>query len=119
MMLVNQLDPADTQVLDVVDAHHHLWNLDKIHYPWLMARGVSRFFGDPTPIQHNYLVSDFLEDVGDLPVARTCGVIQDGQLPVLRFRPAGGFRNPCLIFDHPLCYYCELRCRNHPWTKNL
>ncbi len=71
MMLVNQLDPADTQVLDIVDAHHHLWDLDKIHYPWLMARGVSRFFGDPTPIQHNYLVSDFLDDVGDLPVARS------------------------------------------------
>ncbi len=71
MMLVNQLDPADTQVLDIVDAHHHLWNLDKIHYPWLMARGVPRFFGDPTPIQHNYRASDFLDDIGDLPVTRS------------------------------------------------
>ena len=52
----------------IVDAHHHLWNLNKIHYPWLMARGVTRFFGDPTPIQHDYLVGDFLDDVGDLPV---------------------------------------------------
>ena len=51
-----------------VDAHHHLWNLNKIHYPWLMARGVARFFGDPTPIQRDYLVGDFLNDVGDLPV---------------------------------------------------
>ncbi len=51
-----------------VDAHHHLWDLDKIHYPWLMARGVTRFFGDPTSIQHNYLVNDFLDDIGDLPV---------------------------------------------------
>jgi len=53
----------------IVDAHHHLWNLSKIHYPWLMARGVARFFGDPTPIQHDYLVADFLDDVGDLPVS--------------------------------------------------
>ncbi len=52
----------------IVDAHHHLWDLDKIHYPWLMERGVVRFFGDPTPIQHNYLVNDFLDDIGDLPV---------------------------------------------------
>ena len=52
----------------IVDAHHHLWNLNKIHYPWLMARGVVRFFGDPTPIQHDYLVDDFLDDVGELPV---------------------------------------------------
>ena len=55
----------------IVDAHHHLWDLDKIHYPWLMARGVTRFFGDPTPIQHDYLVNDFLDDVGDLPVTKS------------------------------------------------
>jgi len=53
----------------IVDAHHHLWNLSKIHYPWLMARGVARFFGDPTPIQRDYLVGDFLDDVGNLPVS--------------------------------------------------
>ncbi len=52
----------------IVDAHHHLWNLNKIHYPWLMEHGVVRFFGDPTPIQQDYLVSHFLDDVGDLPV---------------------------------------------------
>ncbi len=52
----------------IVDAHHHLWNLNRIHYPWLMERGVTRFFGDPTPSQHDYLVGDFLDDVGDLPL---------------------------------------------------
>ena len=52
----------------IVDAHHHLWNLNKIHYPWLMERGVARFFGDPTPIQQDYQVGDFIEDIGDLPV---------------------------------------------------
>ena len=46
----------------IVDAHHHLWDLNACHYPWLMARGVYRFFGDPTPIQKNYLVDDFRED---------------------------------------------------------
>jgi predicted TIM-barrel fold metal-dependent hydrolase len=30
-----------------------------------MARGVTRFFGDPTPIQKNYLVADLREDAGD------------------------------------------------------
>lgn len=43
-----------------VDAHHHLWDLQACHYPWLMARGERRFFGDPTPIQRNYLLEDFL-----------------------------------------------------------
>lgn len=46
----------------IVDAHHHLWDLDACHYPWLMAKGVRRFFGDPTPIQKNYLVADLRDD---------------------------------------------------------
>ncbi len=45
-----------------IDAHHHLWDLDAVHYPWLMARGVERFFGDPTPIQRNYLLDEFRSD---------------------------------------------------------
>lgn len=49
----------------IVDAHHHLWDLEALRYPWLMARGVPRFFGDPTPIQKNYLVADFREDARD------------------------------------------------------
>ncbi len=46
----------------IVDAHHHLWDLEACRYPWLMARGVKRFFGDPTPIQKNYLVGDLRQD---------------------------------------------------------
>lgn len=46
----------------IVDAHHHLWDLRANNYPWLMARGVRRFFGDPTPIQKNYLVDDLRID---------------------------------------------------------
>lgn len=49
----------------IVDAHHHLWDLDACHYPWLMAKGVKRFFGDPTPIQKNYLVEDLQSDAAD------------------------------------------------------
>jgi predicted TIM-barrel fold metal-dependent hydrolase len=43
----------------MIDAHHHLWDLSAVHYPWLMARGVERFFGDPAPIQRNYLINEF------------------------------------------------------------
>ncbi len=45
-----------------IDAHHHLWDLNAVHYPWLMATGVERFFGDPTPIQRNYLLDEFRKD---------------------------------------------------------
>ncbi len=46
----------------MIDAHHHLWDLQAVHYPWLMAEGVPRFFGDPSPIQRNYLLSEFSRD---------------------------------------------------------
>ncbi len=45
-----------------LDAHHHLWDLSAVSYPWLEARGVRRFFGDPTPIQRDYLVEEFRRD---------------------------------------------------------
>ena len=45
----------------MIDAHHHLWDLNKVSYPWLEAEGVVRFFGDPTPIQRNYLLTEFRE----------------------------------------------------------
>ena len=46
----------------MIDAHHHLWDLSKVHYPWLEAKGVVRFFGNPTPIQRNYLLKEFREN---------------------------------------------------------
>jgi predicted TIM-barrel fold metal-dependent hydrolase len=46
----------------MIDAHHHLWDLSAVHYPWLAAKGATRFFGDPTPIQRNYLLSEFCKD---------------------------------------------------------
>ncbi len=45
-----------------LDSHHHLWDLSAVSYPWLEARGVRRFFGDPTPIQRDYLVEEFRRD---------------------------------------------------------
>jgi len=41
-----------------IDSHHHLWDLKAVHYPWLMEFGKPRFFGDPTPIQRDYLLEE-------------------------------------------------------------
>ena len=49
-------DPA------MIDSHHHLWDLSAVCYPWLMAKGKLRFFGDPTAIQRDYLVDEFREE---------------------------------------------------------
>lgn len=55
----------------IVDAHHHLWDLGAVEYPWLQQRGVRRFFGDPTPIQRDYDVADFRGDHGSVPVRKS------------------------------------------------
>ena len=46
----------------MIDSHHHLWDLSAVSYPWLMAKGEPRFFGDPTAIQRDYLVDEFKAD---------------------------------------------------------
>ena len=49
----------------MIDSHHHLWDLSAVSYPWLEAPGVERFFGDPSPIQRNYLLAEFAGDATD------------------------------------------------------
>ncbi len=58
----------------MIDAHHHLWDLSAVHYPWLMARGVERFFGDPTPIQRDYLIGEFRDEAAALGVTASVHV---------------------------------------------
>jgi len=48
--------------LKIVDAHHHLWDLGRNLYPWLRGELHDRGWGDLRPLQHNYLVRDFLAD---------------------------------------------------------
>ncbi len=45
-----------------IDAHHHLWDLNAVEYPWLMEKGAVRFFGDPTTIQRDYLLPEYRAD---------------------------------------------------------
>jgi predicted TIM-barrel fold metal-dependent hydrolase len=52
-----------SQITSWVDAYHHLWDLDAVHYPWLAAKGEKRFFGQPDSIRKNYLLTDFANDV--------------------------------------------------------
>jgi predicted TIM-barrel fold metal-dependent hydrolase len=66
--------------LAIVDAHHHLWDLSVCHYPWLMEKGVKRFFGDPAPIRKDYLTADLRADIGDLPIKKSVH-IQVGVAP--------------------------------------
>ncbi|MCG7522168.1 amidohydrolase [Ruegeria sp. Ofav3-42] len=44
------------------DAHHHLWDLNAVHYSWLMEKGAKCFFGDPKPIRRDFLLPEFRRD---------------------------------------------------------
>lgn len=52
--------------LDIVDAHHHLWDLAQ-PYPWLQeAAGQLQVHGDDTAIRRDYLLADYLADAAPL-----------------------------------------------------
>ena len=52
--------------MKLFDAHHHLWDLGSVNYVWLKQLGVSQPFGDPTPIQKDYLPQHFMVDVAEV-----------------------------------------------------
>lgn len=59
----------------IVDAHHHLWDLRALRYPWLTQpasdRGVT---GDIEPLRRNYLLDDYLGDAAGCDVVRSVHV---------------------------------------------
>lgn len=50
--------------IKIVDAHHHLWDLNNkdTKYSWLMVTEGEAFFGDYAAIRKNYLLEDYIED---------------------------------------------------------
>ncbi|MEM8973991.1 MAG: amidohydrolase family protein [Pseudomonadota bacterium] len=65
---------AEYQTAMIIDAHHHLWDLQAVHYPWLMEAGAVRFFGDPKSIQRDYLIDEFRRDASALGVGASVHV---------------------------------------------
>ena len=53
----------DDRDLPIVDAHHHLWDLDIGNYPWLNGGETVPFrYGDYSAIRKNYLYEDYRRD---------------------------------------------------------
>lgn len=47
----------------VIDAHHHIWDLEHHRYPWLEPGTlVNHRYGDYSAIKHTYLPRDFVRD---------------------------------------------------------
>ncbi len=93
-----------------IDAHHHLWDLSAVHYPWLMEKGVARFFGDPTPIQRNYLLPDFRGDAAGFDSSVHIQVGADDPLAEAEWVQSVADHNP----DWPLVQvaFCDLTARD-------
>ncbi len=47
--------------MQIIDPHHHLWDLENHSYPWLVDP-VDHFAGDYAAIRKSYLITDFVED---------------------------------------------------------
>ena len=68
----------------VIDAHHHLWDpvsgRSGVGYTWLRDIGAPKPFGDPTPIQRDYLADEYLAESAH-EVVGSVHVQADGALP--------------------------------------
>jgi predicted TIM-barrel fold metal-dependent hydrolase len=99
----------------VVDAHHHLWNLDAVDYPWLKQRGVRRFFGDPAPIQKNYGVPEFREDHSSFDIRKSVhiqvGTARRREMEETRWLEAQAEAHG---LPSAIVAYCDLSCRDAP-----
>jgi len=56
-------DPDALQPVTLIDAHHHFWDLDRNHHPWLSDHPEPHFFlGNYDAIKRNYLPEDYRRD---------------------------------------------------------
>jgi predicted TIM-barrel fold metal-dependent hydrolase len=61
----------------IVDAHHHLYDLDHIYYPWLSDRVRKVVFGEYAAIRKSYLVKDFLADASAVDLVKSVHIQAD------------------------------------------
>ena len=60
--------------MDIIDAHHHLWDLKENYYPWLTDKIGENVCGEYGPIRKNYLITDFLADIANQSVVKSVHV---------------------------------------------
>jgi predicted TIM-barrel fold metal-dependent hydrolase len=53
----------------IVDAHHHIWWLDRT--PWLQGPAVPRIFGDYEPLRRDYTIEEYAADARPHGIAKS------------------------------------------------
>jgi predicted TIM-barrel fold metal-dependent hydrolase len=67
--------PVQPEDLEIVDAHHHLWDLGRNDYPWLADHPEPNFLLGPyEPLKRNYLPGDYRRDAAGLKILATVHV---------------------------------------------
>jgi predicted TIM-barrel fold metal-dependent hydrolase len=61
-------------MIPFVDAHHHLWDLERSNYPWLKEADHDRGWGDWSALRSSYLPKDFWHDADGLPLTKSVHV---------------------------------------------
>jgi len=65
----------DPDAVTLIDAHHHIWDLQANRYPWLTDEPETHFFmGDYTPLKRNYMPADYKRDAAAHNVLATVHV---------------------------------------------
>lgn len=60
--------------MQIIDAHHHLWDVGSHHYPHMKGPESVRVWGPNTRLRRNYLLADFLADVRNQNVVKSVHV---------------------------------------------
>ena len=67
-------DPAEASVT-LIDTHHHFWDLQRNHYPWLSDEPLPNFFmGNYDPLKRNFLPEDYRREMKRHKVLKTVHV---------------------------------------------
>src|SRR5512144_1279009 len=59
------------QDFPIIDAHHHLWDLDNHYYPWLSDGVRDLWIGNYERLRKNYLIEDYLRDCAGQNVVKS------------------------------------------------
>src|SRR3990170_4832327 len=87
---------APIESLDIVDCHHHFWDLSGRTHPWLCDPVPVHFrYGDYSSIKRNYFPADYRRDVAPYRVVKTVHeeAWWDRRNPVAETRWLDGIRN--------------------------
>ena len=60
---------------EIIDAHHHLFDLDEVYYPWLTDEPEKHFLlGNYDALKRNYSCEDYRKDTEKLKTVKTIHV---------------------------------------------